>query len=199
MRYARPGKARSHPVHMQSPGEAEAAHSSAARWESHHRILDDATPTGSDCGLLCGARCCDGGPGDGMLLFPGEELLYQKTGLPDGWTIGESRIRLPGRDKPVAILVCSGTCDRRLRPLSCRIFPLLPRVDARGGIRLEPDLRALPLCPLLTSAGNAAHRIRPSFVRAVEEVFARAIHEPGVLELLHLLKEENNALMRFFR
>ena len=134
-----------------------------------------------------------------MLLFPGEERLYQETGLPDGWEIKESRIRLPGRVTPVQLLVCSGVCTRHLRPLSCRIFPLLPRMDVRGGIRLEPDLRALPICPLLTSAGERTHRIRPSFMRAVEEAFTLAIREPGVPELLDLLRQENNALGRFFR
>lgn len=200
MKFVKPGKGRKTITNADSRPFGELALSPVAqRWAHCHHILETATPLGRDCGLLCGARCCAGGPEDGMLLFPGEELLYQEMGLPDGWKIQDSSIRLPGRATPVQLLVCSGTCDRPLRPLSCRIFPLLPRMDVRGGIRLEPDLRALPICPLLTSAGEPTHRIRPSFVRAVEEVFAFAIREPGVPELLDLLRQENNALGRFLR
>ena len=170
---------------------------SAGTWRQIHAIMDEITPLGTDCGLLCGARCCDGGPQDGMLLFPGEETLYQGTSLPNNWVVRDSGIRLPISGESIRILVCTGICERARRPLACRVFPLLPRVDARGGIRVSPDLRALSTCPLLYD--KASPRIRPAFVRGVEEVFTKAAAIHGVLELLTLLQEENREIRRFFR
>ncbi len=168
-----------------------------AQWTACHALVAAATPLGADCGQLCGARCCAGGPEDGMLLFPGEELLYTEETLPAGWHLRDSGIRLSAYAAPIALLVCDGTCTRVRRPLSCRIFPLLPRVDARGGIRIEPDLRALSICPLLFDS-NAPH-IRASFAKAVQDAFTLAIRIPGVTELLMLLQQENREISRFYR
>lgn len=167
------------------------------RWKSCQSLLEAATPLGTDCGQLCEACCCAGGPEDGMLLFPGEEMLYTGNTLPSGWHLRNSGILLTDHPAPIQLLVCDGTCVRVSRPLSCRIFPLLPRVDARGGIRIEPDLRALSVCPLLYD--NNAPRIRPSFARAVQDAFTLAIQVPGVTELLTLLQQENQEISRFFR
>ncbi len=52
-----------------------------------------------------------------MLLFPGEEAYYINK---DGYQIKQADGAL--------LLICSGTCRREDRPLSCRIFPLLPLV-----------------------------------------------------------------------
>ena len=45
--------------------------------------------------------------------------------------------------KKTLILYCEGHCDRRKRPLSCRIFPLF-KIDGE----LKNDLRAVHICPL---------------------------------------------------
>ena len=176
---------------------AISAEDSADLWRRAHTVMDGVTPLGTDCGLLCGARCCSGGPLDGMLLFPGEEMRYQDTTLPANWVLRESGIRLPASGAFIWLLVCTGTCDRARRPLACRVFPLLPRVDARGGLRVAPDLRALSTCPLLHD--KEAPRIRPAFVRAVEEAFSEVVRVQGVVELLRLLQEENREISRFFR
>ena len=51
-----------------------------------YAIIGDKTPMLTDCGLMCGAACCqpdEDGQG-GMLLFPGEEGLYDP--LPEGFS-----------------------------------------------------------------------------------------------------------------
>ena len=80
-------------------------------------LLSDVTPLKSDCGRLCGGACCQPSTEEtqGMLLFPGEEALY--AGL-DGYRVLDCA---EGK-----LLVCAGRCRREERPLSCRIFPLLP-------------------------------------------------------------------------
>ena len=86
------------------------------------RILADVTPLKTDCGRACGGACCqpdEDGQG-GMLLFPGEEALY--ADLPEGFSIREDHAVLPG----AKLLICDGFCARENRPLSCRLFPMLP-------------------------------------------------------------------------
>ena len=43
-------------------------------------ILAEITPLKRDCGRVCGRRCCSSPEGEdrGMLLFPGEEDLYEE-------------------------------------------------------------------------------------------------------------------------
>lgn len=195
MKMARPNRGGKSSFFPQ-PGGADAglmpdpALNPIAFWSEVHKRLDTATPLGTDCGLLCGAQCCKGGPEDGMLLFPGEESLYAPDTLPAGWTLLPSSLN-------VSLLVCSGTCARERRPLSCRIFPLLPRVDVRGRIHPEVDLRAARVCPLLYDTG--APKLGPAFAEAVTHAFELAVHAPGVRVLLDLLWQENQALRRLLR
>ncbi len=117
-------------------------------------LLDTATPLQQDCGLLCGSRCCRSLEGEetGMLPFPGEEALFAH--LPGFRLVGNRNL-----------IVCEGTCDRSLRPLSCRIFPLLP-VLRQGEIRVEMDERARYVCPMFSSGSSG---LLPDFVNRVRK------------------------------
>ena len=120
-------------------------------------LLRDLTPLKGDCGRLCGAACCSPLEGEetGMLLFPGEDTEYQ--GKP-GWKLKTTRFG-------EYLLICSGECPRDDRPLSCRIFPLLP-VLCDSGVRVEKDLRARTVCPLSRQPLSA---LDPAFVDAVRK------------------------------
>jgi len=182
-------------------GNFPASEEIADIWNQCHGLLAQATPLATDCGRLCTARCCSGGPEDGMLLFPGEELLYQEGDsisdrvLPGNWHLLDSSIMLPDMPAPIQLLVCDGQCIRARRPFSCRIFPLLPWVDRRGRIRVRPDLRAAAGCPLLFD--DSLPPIRQEFAEAVREAFALAIPLPGVRTFLDLLNEETEVLRKF--
>ena len=93
-----------------------------------------------------------------MLLFPGEETWYQ--GKP-GYEL------LKTETGP--LLVCSGSCDRAERPLSCRLFPLLP-VLREEGVRVAMDARARAACPLAAEG-----------VRGLSEAFVEAVRQAGQL------------------
>lgn len=125
--------------------------------------LDKVTPLPVDCGRSCGAACCeDNETGTGMYLFPGEEAMFslpeeKKTQLLSGeegvlreeseWLhITPSEFVVEGR--PVLLATCGGSCPRHLRPLSCRIFPLVPYAKRGSRMRIIMDPRARPLCPL---------------------------------------------------
>lgn len=110
-------------------------------------LLREQTPLKRDCGRLCGAACCaaDSQRGLGMLLFPGEEALYEA--LPSGFSIHQQ-----AQDGRIAhLLTCEGHCDRAHRPLSCRVFPLMFLVDEEGRGQVGLDPRAWPVCPLMPS------------------------------------------------
>lgn len=121
-------------------------------------ILRDVTPLGTDCGRVCGGACCRSLPGErtGMLLFPGEEAYYKDK---------------PGYELLNAeggfLLLCAGTCRREERPLSCRLFPLLPVIRAEG-VKVAMDARAKAACPLAAQG-----------VRALSEAFVEAVRQAG--------------------
>ena len=142
-------------------------------------LLAQATPLKRDCGRSCGGACCrpdEDGRG-GMLLFPGEEALYDP--LPEGFSISPAP-ELPG----ALLLTCPGVCDRALRPLSCRLFPLLPR-EKEGAVRAVRDRRGYIVCPLLPQGLSA---FDPAFVSRVKEAGEILYHHPehrAFLEALH--------------
>ncbi len=105
-----------------------------------YRLLERETPLKSDCGRLCGGRCCKGDDA-GMWLFPYERALFEDK---PGFTIHEGR-------EDIDIVICEGSCERSMRPLSCRIFPLFPVTAEYNGellIKLIADPRGREMCPL---------------------------------------------------
>lgn len=117
-------------------------------------LFDELTPLAADCGRLCQGRCCQPleGENTGMLLFPGEAAYYED--LP-GYTVKAAPAGL--------LLTCSGACQRQDRPLSCRLFPLIP-VLRPDGVKVATDLRAKPVCPLARQGKSA---LLQEFVEAV--------------------------------
>ena len=155
-------------------------------------LLADVTPLPGDCGRLCGAACCASLPcpeesGDeeetGMLLFPGEEELYRDR---PGWSL-----------RPAAgggtLLVCPGRCDRQLRPIACRMFPLLPlaRGDGQAEIRVAMDARARAVCPL---TGSGVRGLQPAFVEAVRACGELLLADPGTRGALLALTAQHDEL-----
>lgn len=144
--------------------------------------LNHATPLKRDCGRLCGARCCRPLEGEetGMLLFPGETEAYAgKT----GW-----EVRKTARGD---LLLCSGTCNREERPLSCRLFPLLPLIGEDGEIRVVTDLRARAVCPLARQGKSA---MDPAFIEAVRQAGEILAAQDEQAMFLDMLEEEQNEL-----
>ncbi len=119
-------------------------------------ILRDVTPLKSDCGRICGARCCQSLEAEesGMLLFPGEEEAYRDKA---GWILRDTSAGL--------LVICPGRCRREERPLACRLFPLLP-VIRESGIKAAADQRARGICPLLR---QGIRGLDPAFVSAARE------------------------------
>lgn len=119
--------------------------------KSCYSALGKYTPLEVDCGQLCDGFCCKGGENLGMLLFPGEESLID----------GDITVTEDANGRKVA--VCNGSCDRSKRPLSCRIYPLLPVFDGEN-IETAFDVRAN--CPLTSGELEISRR----FDKAVRRV-----------------------------
>ncbi len=136
----------------------------------------------ADCGLLCNKACCDGGDGDlGMYLFPGEELVISDS----------SYLRIEPTDIPlgggshVLLANCDGKCDRRLRPLSCRIFPLTPYLSYQQTLTLDLDIRATGICPLVN--GKNTPPLQPDFIRSVRKTIRILAKDPEILGFIEKL------------
>ena len=144
-------------------------------------LLAAVTPLKTDCGRVCGARCCRSLDEEetGMLLFPGEEEAYLEK---PGWKV---------RETPAGLLaVCPGRCERDERPLACRIFPLLP-VLRDDGVKAAADQRARAVCPLLR---QGIRGMNPAFAEAVREAGRILAEDPEQREFLEMLTGEQDGL-----
>lgn len=133
-------------------------------YQSIYKFFDDTTPLAVDCGKLCNGACCESDDNDetGMYLFPGEEVLFENN--PD-FKIVDSEFVYNGRC--AKIVICKGTCERQLRPLSCRIFPLIPYIK-NNSFDIIFDPRAKSLCPLC-ELPDFSH-LDQNFIRKVRKI-----------------------------
>lgn len=130
-----------------------------------YSVLGTYTPLKADCGVSCGKACCEGDKdGDGMYLFPGEQEVYSP--LPEWAAISETDFEYD-KGKFAPLFSCDGVCDRNMRPLACRIFPLTPYISKEGELTVTVDPRAKGMCPL---SDLYVSDFDPCFVRAVENV-----------------------------
>ena len=98
-----------------------------------------------NCGRLCSARCCSGDENDGMGLFPGEEELLKDC--------ADFEIKKSEGNFGESVLVCRGECDRRKRPLACRIFPLFPlALENENGTVIVPVPDRARVCARCSAA-----------------------------------------------
>lgn len=146
-------------------------------------LLCDLTPLTVDCGHTCDGRCCQlSEDREGMLLFPGEERFYTDTAF--------QLIPAAGG----TLLVCDGTCDRHMRPLACRIFPLFPHVDQNGRVCAVYDPRGWRLCPLLQQCAHVL--LDRVFVRAVRRAGRVLLSDPACATFLREQSAEIDDLTR---
>lgn len=141
--------------------------------------LLDLGPLGNqDCGKLCNSRCCKGTSSDGMFLLPGEEKFFQN---PDWAKIQLSEEPVTGQS--LFFLVCEGHCPRKLRPLACRTFPLLPKLSKEGELELMLDRRGVFICPLVKA--DNMELFHPAFVRRAKRAWRLLLQDTIVREFIY--------------
>lgn len=161
-------------------------------YQTAYQILNKTTPLRFDCGKLCNRACCqnlacddEAGEDSGMYLFPGEEKLLQKAPFLD--IIPVHFEFSPG--SPIFLATCKGQCDRNLRPLACRIFPLTPYLTGKDILVIRMDPRAIPICPLAEDLER--NKLHPDFVNTVRKACRLLVTDP-------LIKDYITGLSRMF-
>lgn len=147
--------------------------------ESYERLYHK-TPLGFyNCGRLCDGLCCRG-DSQGMWLFPYEEELFKDK---EGFEICETEGNFG-----YPMVICSGECNRRERPLACRIFPLFPLVtetDGKINIEVIYDPRA-GMCPI----ARESKPLDPSFIKEIRKAALYLVRDEKILEYLKAVSLE---------
>ncbi|MBR5535498.1 MAG: hypothetical protein IKU60_02485 [Clostridia bacterium] len=144
-----------------------------------YSALGNLTPLKGDCGRACNKACCEGDKdGDGMYLFPFEDVMYEP--LPSWAAISETDFEYD-KGSFAPLFSCDGVCDRNLRPLSCRIFPLTPYIARDGELEVIVDPRAVGMCPL---SALYVEDFEPDFVKAVKRAGEILLTNPQTKKFL---------------
>ena len=143
------------------------------------RLLETVTPLRTDCGRLCDCACCQGDEEEGMLLFPGEGMLYAGCGF--------GRIlEAPFELESDGLFVCRTWCPRQDRPLACRLFPLFLRHPYTAP-ELILDPRSRSICPLYRSGTQG---LQPAFLEAARAAYALLLEDEACRRFLIALDRE---------
>lgn len=137
-----------------------------------YRLTEKVTPLPVDCGKLCDGSCCKGDDDTGMYLFPGEKVMYENC--PDWAKIRKCGFTFGG--EKIDFISCTGSCDRTLRPLACRIFPLFPYIDISGNLKIIMDPRGKGICPL--AATQKVSELDKKFVDTVRYISKIMMRSP---------------------
>ena len=154
--------------------------------------LDEVSPVDFDCGKLCGEVFCVYDSDDShteelvLYLLPGEELMYEDSPDFELYFLDSSEIRYPYSWKDNIYLVrCVNPpkCDRSIRPIQCRTFPLVPHISKNGEFHLILDETEFPYeCPILRD--NI--KLNDDFIKVTYEVWKMLIGNPLVYDLVDM-------------
>ena len=154
-----------------------------------YRMLEEVSPVPYDCGMICGAACCDPdrkGEDLGIYLLPGEEKVHDMS---DPWLKWDKE-KAKDYDFPdswegivyFADCTCSPEdCNREKRPLQCRSFPLAPHINPEGKLVLIYDDSDVPYsCPLIESGSELSE----DFMKATYLAWKKLTTDPLIRDLV---------------
>lgn len=145
-----------------------------------YELLERTTPLVYDCGKLCGGKCCKGDGKTGMWLFPGEEELFSGN--------EDFKILDCEGNFGYKMIVCNGICDRRTRPLACRIYPYFPMIK-EDGFDVRADIRGIGSCPILHNNIKADHAFLRQ-IRKIARLFSRDEEMKKYIEDINSMLDE---------
>lgn len=159
------------------------------RYKEIYALLDPVGPVPYDCGTLCGSICCSSAAFDGedpyIYLLPGEKEYLEACGS----RMHIVRQRRDEHDLPVSwgqyvyIAYCCGKemCDRHLRPIQCRTFPLQPGISKNGELGLVLCRADIPYhCPFL----DGSLTVSDDFKSAVFMAWQLLIEDEAIRDLV---------------
>ena len=156
------------------------------QYRAIYRYLDAVSPLEYDCGTICGEACCvsDDGREMGIWLLPGEEDAAEDDIWMERRSIDAGKAGFPGSWKGMVYYVnCKGPtgCIRKLRPIQCRTFPLMPYISPEGEFDLLYNDMDLPYsCPLAEEEADLDER----FIDATYTVWLHLIRDPLIYDLV---------------
>ena len=161
-------------------------------YQKLYNMLENITPLSIDCGKLCDGACCAvTDEVTGMYLFPGENVMYEK--MPSWGEIHETDFTYDG-GKYIDLFTCEGKCDRKLRPLSCRIFPLAPYAKRGERMKVIMDIRGRGMCPL--ASAMRIEDLSEEFVDAVTKAMNVCMLNRQTREFIYSLSESIDDLAK---
>ena len=174
------------------------------------RLLDKFSPVNGDCGLLCDCACCTcNGASNasnhydeddlGIYLLPGEHKIF--TGKEKGFRwekLDSEDYEFPDSwHGNVYFLQClaAPSCNREIRPIQCRTFPLAPYLDEDEFFYMIYENAELPYeCPLITEKIP----LNENFIKATYTAWKHLLSDPLIYDLVEFdsvnRREENNPI-----
>ena len=122
-----------------------------------------------------------------VYLLPGEEKLFSgdEEWLGWSWAYAEDYEFPDSWHGKVYFLRCLNAphCDRAMRPLQCRTFPLAPHIDEDGELCMIYQNGPVPYtCPLITDKIP----LNDDFVKATYTAWKRLIEDPLIYDLVEM-------------
>ena len=152
-------------------------------------MLEEVSPLDYDCGKLCGEICCVYDESEeheavGLFLLPGEELMYEDSDSFNLYAVDSKEVDFPPSWKEDVFMVeCINPpkCDRSIRPIQCRTFPLIAHISKDRKLHLILDENEIPYeCPIMKD--NI--QLNDDFIKVTYKVWEILIQNPLVYDLV---------------
>ena len=170
--------------------------------EKIYENLDEVSPVDYDCGKLCGEICCTYDNEDFknkdliIYLLPGEEQIYENDKTFELKHFKIEEIDYPRSWKEgVYTVICRNppNCNRNLRPIQCRTFPLIPHISKDFRFHLIFDESEYPYrCPLITEN----MRLNDDFIKETYKAWRLLLKNKLIYDLVDMdsRKRENKKI-----
>lgn len=151
-----------------------------------YSMLDEVSPLDFDCGMLCDDACCvnDEDYDLALYLMPGEELIYEDSDDFNLYYIPSDTFEFPHSwDDDVFMVECVNPphCNRCIRPIQCRTFPLIPHLSGDDTFHLILDSSEFPYsCPIV----DENMELNADFIKVTFNVWKILIEDPIVYDLI---------------
>lgn len=180
-------------------------------YKAIYRLLDRVSPVPFDCGELCGCACClPEGDDLGIYLLPGEEKIFTGCEKWLTWNYDDAEdYEFPDSWHGKIPFICCNTppvCDRSMRPIQCRTYPVAPHLLSGDDISEEKlililsDIDAPYICPLIEANSVSVYgsdddggddlMLDERFLKATYTVWKHLIKDPLIRDLVKLDSDE---------
>ena len=162
-------------------------------YEELYKLTANVSPRLEDCGRYCSQACCRTDAGQGIYLLPGEHQLFSGQESWLAWDVQDcADYEFPDSwEGRVYFLHCSGQCDRNLRPIQCRTYPVAPHLTDDGRfVLVRETLETTYQCPLITDRMPLSR----DWLEATWRAWAKLLTDPLIYDLVRMDSEERTEL-----